>query len=677
MKRSLDYGQLQDIAKRILARDNIRLNNTNYTPYTGKTVSPMSSLTQKAQELEARRTQKGIPYTNTLNTLINKPTQGISPNDIQRLIEDLKEKHSSFNNSITKGKLTEQFKSSFNPYVDQYNNRFNKDTELRSNDSKVNLEELNDKIKDLANTRNNTAFNAITNSSVAKQNRENNLIGMQKEFGTQKHGVNNIELTADKARFEAEKREPYERLSNLQRALEGLNMEEDHPDLMANNARQLEKALKAYGVNTSLPVDRWAQSATPNLHTATYTGKLAEPINADMATSYELAESISPSYQDKNYDARKNIRRELVKGSNNIDKFVNSELQDKLAPRYHLINEEAKQKANADMTALNAKYIRQNMYGGQSHIKSASERMQELNNAAYGTKDKILNSEIISGLNTLHNEDINKISKLNQYDHLANSEFGNMLNDIKRTNTVGIDKWKNAQHNNEQLYKSYQNEKAHQQPKFFGNDGFSNDNKSNFNNQGIDWSQISDLRGRYNTLENELKSNITNNDINNYPTYTTSQNKLIAEQGVKQALAEQQRLDKAKNLAERQRDETKKLAEELRLSEQQRNKIDKRYNDYYFYDTEKMKQDIAAAPELNDRHGVSHHPAARFLRRNTNYYTKPDGSVSKYGAYNRRSVENYINNPDTYKELTYLKNYRFPEISRDIIEKDERNHPYG
>ena len=90
-----------------------------------------------------------------------------------------------------------------------------------------------------------------------------------------------------------------------------------------------------------------------------------------------------------------------------------------------------------------------------------------------------------------------------------------------------------------------------------------------------------------------------------------------------------------------------------------------------------MKQDIAAAPELLDRHGLSYHPAARFLRRNTNYYTKPDGSVSKYGAYKRNSVENYINNPNTYKDLTYLKYYRFPEISRNMIEEDERNSPYS
>lgn len=510
MTNSLDYGQLQDAARKILARDLIRLGNTNYTPYTGKTVSPMSSLTQKAQELEARRTQKGIPYNNSLNTLVNKPNQGMSPDNIQGLLTGLQDKHNSFNRDITGRRLNKQFQSSFDPYRAQYNNRFNTDTGLRLDDTKVDLEELNDKIKDLEHNKNSTAFNAITNSSMGKQARETNLIGMQKEFGTQKHGINNIGLTAEKARFEAEKREPYERLSNLQRILDGTNMDEEHPDLLANNAKQLEMALKAYGVDTSLPVDQWGQSATPNLHTPTYTGKLAEPINADMATSYGLAENISPSYQDKNYAERKNIRKELVDDPNNVGNFINGELPGRLAPRYRLIDQEAKQKAKADMTSLNAKYIKQGMYGGQSHIKSASERMQELNNAAYGTTAKTLNNELMSGVNSKHSDAINKIGKLNQYDQLANSEFGNMLNDVKRTNTTGIEKWKNDQGNNEQLYKAYQNEKGYQQPRLLGNardSGISlgiNGVDSYYQNQGIDLSQISDLQGRYNNLEKEL-----------------------------------------------------------------------------------------------------------------------------------------------------------------------------
>ena len=534
MTQSLDYGQLQDAAKRILARDAIRLNNTNYSAYPGKTVSPMSSLTQKAQELEARRTQKGVPYNSSLNTLANKPNQGMSDGNIQDLLAGLQNKHNDFNTNITERRLGKQFQSGFAPYQARYNNRFNRDTALRLDDSKLDLEQLNDKFKDLEHNKNSAAFNAVNNSSMGKQARESNLIGMQKEFGAQKHGINNIGLTAEKARFEAEKREPYERLSNLQRILDGTNMDEEHPDLLANNAKQLEMALKAYGVDTSLPVDQWGQSNTPSLYTPTYTGKLAEPINADMATSYGLAENISPSYQDKNYAERKNIRKELVNDPNNIDSFVNRELPDKLAPRYRLIDQEAKQKAKADMTSLNAKYIKQGMYGGQSHIKSASERMQELNNAAYGTTAKTLNNELMSGVNSKHSDAINKIGKLNQYDQLANSEFGNMLNDVKRTNTTGIEKWKNDQGNNEQLYKAYQNEKGYQQPRLLGNarssgiDSGINAFANHFSNQGIDLNSISDLQGRYNNLERELAN--SRNQIRNQNDFQIQRDNMAREE---------------------------------------------------------------------------------------------------------------------------------------------------
>lgn len=569
MATSLDYGELQDTVKRILARDSRRLANTNYSAYPGKTISPMSSLTQKAQELEARRAQKGIPYASSLNALVDKPNQGMSPDNIQSLLTGLQTKHDDFNANITGKRLNKQFQSGFLPYQDKYNSRFNKDRNLRLADSKLDLEQLNDKFKDLEQNSNDAAFKAVTNSSMGKKNREENLIGMQKEFGSQKHGVNNIGLTAEKARFEAEKRDPYERLSNLQQALSGTDMEEDHPDLLANNAKQLEKALLAYGVDTSLPHNQWGK--TPSLHTPTYGGKLAEPINAEMGTSYKLAESLSPSYRDRNYGERKNIRKELVNEPNNIDSFINRDLPGKLTPRYNLINEEAKQKAKADMTALNAKYIKQGTYGGQSHIKSAAARMQELNSAAYGTTAKTLNNELVSGVAGKHSNTLNKISKLDQYDKQANSEFGNMLDDIKRTNTTGIEKWKNDQTGNEQLYKAYQNEKGYQQPRLLGNaraagaDMGINGMIGSFAKQGIDLSLFSDLQNRYSNLEKELST--ANTQIRTQNDYNR-QRQLIADQEARLA-AERTRQAQA-DAANRQRleDERKRQVEQARQAQQ-------------------------------------------------------------------------------------------------------------
>jgi hypothetical protein len=494
---SLGYGQLQDLAKKRLLEDRIKASGLDYSPYPGKTVSPMSALTQRAQALEERRARKGVPYSNSLNTLANKEPEGITQPDIQMLLDNLANKHRDFNRNITGRRLDKQFGRAFDPYYDKYDRKFQKDTGLRLGDTAVDLDSLNSEIKALdKSNRYKTAFTALTNSSLSKQARHNQLTGDLRNLGTQKHGINNMGLTAEQARFNAEKREPYERLANLQRAVGGINMDEEHPDLLQHNASQLGKALTAY-----------------DMKTPTYQGKLAEPINADLATSYSLLEDISPKYQDANYAARKQTRNRIVNDPNTMGKYIRSKLPGNLDPKFALLDQEAKQKAKADMTALNAKYIKQGMYGGQSHMQDAANRMRELNAAAFGANSKTMRNELAAGVGSVHSDNMSDIRKLGQYDQLANSEFENVLGDIKRTNTTGLEKWKNEQGKNEQLYKAYQNEKGYQQPrmldgKFREGVGYGSEEVSNYlKGIGIDLSEISDLKGRYDDLEKELMSN--------------------------------------------------------------------------------------------------------------------------------------------------------------------------
>jgi hypothetical protein len=494
---TLGYGQLQDLTKKRLLEDRIKASGLDYSPYPGKTVSPMSALTQRAQALEERRARKGVPYSNSLNTLANKEPEGITQPDLQMLLNSLGDKHRDFNRNITGRRLDKQFGRAFDPYYGKYDRKFQKDTGLRLGDTAVDLDSLNSEIKNLdKSNRYRTAFSALTNSSLSKQARHNQLTGDLRNLGTQKHGINNMNLTAEQARFNAERREPYERLANLQRAVGGINMDEEHPDLLQHNASQLGKALTAYDMKTS-----------------TYQGKLAEPINADLATSYSLLEDISPKYQDANYAARKQTRNRIVNDPNTMGKYIQNKLPGNLDPKFALLEQEAKQKAKADMTTLNAKYIKQGMYGGQSHMQDASNRMRELNAAAFGANAKTMKNELAAGVGSVHSDNMSDIRKLGQYDQLANSEFENVMGDIKRTNTTGLEKWKNEQGKNEQLYKAYQNEKGYQQPrmldgKFREGVGYGSEEASNYlKGIGIDLSEISDLKGRYDNLEKELMSN--------------------------------------------------------------------------------------------------------------------------------------------------------------------------
>ena len=90
-----------------------------------------------------------------------------------------------------------------------------------------------------------------------------------------------------------------------------------------------------------------------------------------------------------------------------------------------------------------------------------------------------------------------------------------------------------------------------------------------------------------------------------------------------------------------------------------------------------MRQHINDLP-YKSTDGLSWNPAAHFLRNYTNNYTKPNNTSSKYGAYDRSTVEHYINNPQNYPSgyISKYGLYRFPVVSRQQIEEDERDYPY-
>ena len=540
--QQISQEDLRDLIQQTISQGASKLGNLSYSHYPGKTLSPMSSLTQKAHALEERKYAKGLPYKNSLGKLANAPIEGLNQNNIQSILDDLKNKHTQFGQNITGKRLNKQFGQSFNSYQNKYNNKLNKGTDLQLGEVASDVGNLSNNIKALEGKRNSSTFDTINNSSIAKRSRQQALIDNLKTYGQQKHGFNNKILTAEKARFDAEKNEPYENLRNLQAALNGTNEYEDHPDISDQNTRQLKKALDIY--NNPVP---------------TYQGKIVEPINADMHTSYNVAEAISPKYQDKNYDSRKQIRKELVNSNGYMDNIV-GELPNKLDPKFAALDAEAKRKAKADMTALNAKYIKRGMYGGQSHIKSASNRMNEINDSALGSKSKMMQNELGANVIDFHTNTINNANKLNQYDQLANSEYNNMLGDVKRINNLGIEKWKNDQIGNEQLYKSYQNEKSYQQPKLLSNAKGTgaamgiNSMFGHFENQGVDLNQVSDLQNKYNNLEKE-NSTLNQNAIKNEQEYLKfkEEQRVFQEQAEAERIRQQKANDAARIATERAR----------------------------------------------------------------------------------------------------------------------------
>lgn len=536
MKTQLSFGELKNKANQILLRDSAKLAGTNYSPYPGKTVAPMSALTQRAQALEQRRLDKGLPYQQGLSTLANSPIEGISQGNIQNVLNTVSGSQRNFNENVLLNKLGRQYNAYAQPYLPKLENKLGQDATTKLRELGSDIETLNAPLIKLEGKKNRAAFTALTQSAKAKEARERGLINDLYGYGEQKHGIVNKGLTAEKARFEAEKNDPYVRLQNLQQALNNLGGGEGgdmagHPDLEKLNAQQLLKALQAYGIDTGKPADQWETANRVN--TPVYPGRLVEPVNQTMDRSYKLAEELSPFYKERDYLDRKLTRKDVVNTPGSINRAVEA-LPEQLNPKFEALDQEAKRKLKADINALNAKYIKQGTYGSQSHMQAVANRARELSEATLGARGKATKEDLLKGVTASQYSDINKIGKLGQYDQLANTEFGNNLADIKATNLRGLEKWKNDQEQNEQLYRAYQNEKSFQQPRLLNNarntgvaagiDSGIGAMFNHFNNQGIDLSSISDLRNRYSELERELENR--NTSLRSAEEYKTRQEEL-------------------------------------------------------------------------------------------------------------------------------------------------------
>lgn len=532
----LSFGELKNRAQQILLRDSAKLAGTNYSAYPGQTIAPMSALTQRAQSLEQRRLGKGMPYQSGLNTLANAQAQGITPDNIQSIVGNVDASQGNFNRNVLLNKLTSQYGNRLDPYLPKLENKLQQDTGTKLRELGSDIETLNAPIRKLEGKKNRAAFTALNQLSRSKEARERSLVNDLYGYGEQKHGLVNKGLTAEKARFDAERNDPYARIQNLQQALSNLGGGEGgdlagHPDLDRLNAQQLTRALQAYGIDTGRPSEEW--ESAPRTNTPVYQGRLVEPINQKLDRSYKLAEGLSPFYKDENYLDRKLTRKDVVNTPSSINRAVEA-LPEQLNPKFEALDTEAKRKLKADINALNAKYIKQGTYGSQAHLQAVANRTRELSEATLGARSKATKEDLLKGVTASQYGDINKIGQLGQYDQVANSEFGNKLADIKSTNLRGLDKWKNDQENNEQLYRSYQNERSWQQPRLLNNarssgvasgiDSGIGSVFNHFNNQGIDLSSISDLRNRYSELERELENR--DSTIRSADEYRTRQEEL-------------------------------------------------------------------------------------------------------------------------------------------------------
>jgi hypothetical protein len=500
--------ELLDEAAKILAKDQARLSGLNYPVYRGQTTAPMSSLTQRARNLKEGFAAKPAPYSRKLETVLNRSNAGVAPQNIQDQLQMLSQRQQDFNENRMLGTLRKQFRNSYEPRIERFRQKGQKDIGMGLREASGSLEDIGRASGVLEQSSNEQLAKALQELQSQKEARREGLVGTLEQFGAQKHGHTNLVNQAQRNLFNEEAAAPYKRMEMLREALGplGRNMELGvHPDIQTQSGKDALQALRAYGVDVSAPVEGWGNVRTTP---ATYKGKLMVDLPPEILASHSTLEAINPKFKDALYGKRKALVGQLM-----TDRGVGQQAMEAVPERMRGavegLESEAKQRLKKDLAAINNKFIQANQYGSPQHLKAAEERAREISKATLGERNRLLQETMKSELSLGHQGQISNLRQLGLYGAHGQKEFADTLGNIRNMNKLGSTKWGNEQAENEDLYKNYQNEAAWEWPHMKGviaenaRRGALGDVFRGLDKRGIGLDQLAALNTNYSELQKE------------------------------------------------------------------------------------------------------------------------------------------------------------------------------
>lgn len=450
-------------AYKLLAREKARVGGLNYAPYKGASVSPMSSLTERARTLQEQFAAKPAPYSGKIQSVLSRDNQGITPANVQELLTQLQGAQRGFSQGPILNKLQDEFRSAIQPRIAGFTGRIEGDIGRYLPEAQGTLENLARVSGSLESSRNRQTASTFQDLQAGKQAQREALLKNLEQFGAQKQAYNNMGIGAARAQFDREANEPYRKLQLLEQALRttGINPDEPlHPDLAKPQTEQIAQALRAYGVDPSRPSTQWDTTRT---QPARYTGQLVAGLPAEIAASGNILERLDPSLRDSYTDQRKALTRGLLDNPN-LSASALAKLNPAMAGKISMLEQSAQERMQKDLEALGNQYIRLGQYKSPQHLKAAEERAAELNKAVLEQRNKTLQESLRDQLALEHEGEIDKIKQLGQVGAQSQKDYGDLLKTIRDTNKLGAEKFANNQAENEELYKNYQNENLWQWP---------------------------------------------------------------------------------------------------------------------------------------------------------------------------------------------------------------------
>ena len=502
-------------AELVLARDQRKASGLSYPVYKGQTIAPMSSLTQRARTLKEGFAKKPAPYTGKLESVLNRPNTGASPQNIQDQLRMLGRRQQNFSEDQMLGALRNQFRESYNPRVDRFRRKGEKDLRRGQAEAESSFGDIGRASGTLEQSSNEQLVRTLKGLQAQKEARRKGLTGTLEEFGSQKHGHTNLVNKAAQNQFNQEANAPFTRMQMLRESLgplQGNTALEVHPDIQDQAGRDALQGLRAYGVDTSGPVNEWAGKDRPS-----YLGQLVADLTPEIKASHSTLEGMNPKYKDTLYGKRKGLTRQLM-GNESVGGQAMAAVPERMRGAVGALESEAKQKLKKDLAAISHQYVQANQYGSPQHIKAAEDRAREVSKATFGERNKLLQGSMKSELSLGHQGQIDNLRQLGLYGEHGQKEFSDVLGTVRDMNKLGSTKWGNEQAENEDLYKDYQNQAGWEWPHMKGaiageaRRGALGDVFSGMQDRNISLDQLANLNTNYSELQKENAARVSDLD---------------------------------------------------------------------------------------------------------------------------------------------------------------------
>jgi len=449
-------GGVEDISeelKKLLARNRGRLAGSNYPVYQGRTTVPMSSLTQRKRQLEEGFRNKRAPYSDKIESILNRPAQGFSQEQINSLLSRLEHGSQGVNENIGLKRLKKQFGENYANREARFASKGQKDINRMLPMSQRAFEDIGEQARNLNQGYNENLANSLNNLSLDKKGRREGLVSILGELGNQKHAHSAMVNSANRSTFDREVQEPYRKI-NLLEGLIGrhggrVDEDDDSPSadsIHSSNKKILEQGKRAY------------EAITP-----TYPGQLVAGLNGDIDASHSLAERLSPNYRDNFYDERKALRRDLIGRENIGTRAVNS-LPEQISPREENLDYETKQLIKKAHGRINADNVARGVYGSQAHIGEMERAVREIIASSHNNRSNLFQSGLGDNLKRFNINDRNDINILESLSKFGSTEYNEILGKIKGLNEAGTNKWANEQSKLNSDYNNYEDELDWQWP---------------------------------------------------------------------------------------------------------------------------------------------------------------------------------------------------------------------